>query len=414
MNQLGIEKEWDESQVIKSLLSEVTLPKMAKIKQIFESQQIEDIETHVRQELHQAKIANTIRPKMTVAIAVGSRGISNITLITKQVVEAVKAMGAVPYIVPAMGSHGGATAEGQIAILETLGITESSVGAPIKATMKVVEIGRTDDNHPIYMDLEASKADGIILIGRVKPHTSFRGRYESGLYKMMVIGLGNQVGAASCHGNGFEHMANTIEQHGRVILSTSKLLFGIAIVENAYDETHIIEALLPHEITTKEPQLLEKAKNLMPRLMFDHLDVLIVDAIGKNYSGDGMDPNITGTPCSACKSLGPSVQKYVVLDLSDETKGNAIGIGMADFTTLRAAQKIDTNQMYLNALTCRAPHVVKIPMILESDKEAIAAALYSCNQATQQNPRIIRIMKTTPRELKRTAHRNQSPFKEFR
>lgn len=289
------DSQWDRHGVIDSMLMDVKFQKVAKVLQKFDDNHIHDIPSAIENELLKPEIAGAIKRGQNIAITVGSRGISNIASITREVVKIVKGLGANPFIVPAMGSHGGGTQEGQKQIVESYGVTEEYTGAPIMSSMEVKMIGYNEDGKPTYIDKYAAEADGIIVMGRIKPHTSFRGDYESGLMKMMTIGLGKHRGAVTCHAEGYKYMAHNVAAYGRAILKYANVLFGIAIVENGHDETYKIAALTKEQIPIEEPKLLIEAKNLMPRIMFDQLDILIVDQVGKNISGLGMDPNITGT-----------------------------------------------------------------------------------------------------------------------
>jgi hypothetical protein len=381
--------------VVSELLKDVKIPRMAKVRQRFPRQRIENIPEALRVELLRNEIKEKIKPGMKIALTGGSRGIANVALVLKEVAAFVKEQGAEPFIIPAMGSHGGATAEGQVEILESLGITEEFCGCPIKASMEVKQIGFTADNeHPVLIDKYAAEADGIILVNRVKPHPAFRGPYESGLMKMMTIGLGKQKGAETCHDIGIRHLARLIPLFGNAILANSNVLFGIALLENPFDETCKIVALTNEEIPEKEPALLEEAKSLMPRIMFDNIDVLVVDKIGKNYSGDGMDPNITGRFPTQYADGGINAQRVAILDLSDETHGNANGLGMADMITRRLFEKTDLEKVYPNSLTSRIVCNIKIPMMLKSDKETIQAAILTCVEMDKNNPTIVRVPNT--------------------
>jgi hypothetical protein len=326
---------------------------------------------------------------------VGSRGVANIAEITTAVVSELKALEAKPFVVPTMGSHGGATAEGQRTILEALDVTEEVVGAPIYSSMETVVVGYTEDGKPVHMDKYAYEADGTIVMGRVKPHTAFRGSFESGLMKMMAIGLGKQKGAEICHSEGFSKMHHYVESFGHVMLENANILFGIPIVENAFDDTYRISSLTVEEIPEEEPGLLEEARALMPRIKFPDLDVLIVDEIGKNFSGDGMDPNITGSYATPYASGKPDVMRYVVLDLSDETHGNAIGAGMAQFVTKRLFDKTDFDAATPNALTSRTPPPAKMGIIMKDDWHAIAAGIFTCDGIEHREPRVVRIPNTS-------------------
>jgi hypothetical protein len=258
-----------------------------------------------------------------------------------------------------------------------------------------VVVGHAPDGRPVHMDKYASEADGILVIGRVKPHTAFRGTYESGLMKMMVIGMGKQRGAESCHVEGFGRMAYNVETFGTIILEKAKILFGLAIVENAFDNTCLIEAVAKKDFKTREPELLRIAKDSMPKILIPKFDILIVDQIGKNFSGDGADPNVTGTYPTPSATGGPEFQRYVILDLSDETHGNSIGLGMADFSTKRAFDKIDFDASYPNGLTSTVVDGVHVPVILKNDRMALQAAIYVCTGIDKTRPKIVRIKNTS-------------------
>ncbi len=385
---------------ISTLLQNITIPGMARIRQVFDDTHIpaEEIPEVIRRQLSRPEIADTIPAGGEIAITAGSRGIANIPLILKAVADFVKDKGAVPFLVPAMGSHGGATAEGQRSILESYGVTEESIGCEIRSSMETVQIGTTPDARPVRIDKNAAQADGIIVVGRIKPHTAFRGPYESGLMKMMAIGLGKQYGASIVHEGGFENFAEDIPKYGTAILKNAKVLFGVGILENAYDKTRELHALLPREIIEEEPGLLLKAKSYMPRILFDSCDVLVVDEIGKNISGDGMDPNISGRFCTDCASGGICAQRVAVLDLTDATHGNANGIGLADVTTRRVLNKMDFEATYPNTITNKITETMKIPMVMESDKLAIRMAIRTCFGIDEAAPRIIRIRNTMEME----------------
>lgn len=391
--------QWDRHGVIRGMLAPVQLPKMTAVRQLFDRDRVADIPAAVAGELAKERIAGAIVPGMRVAVTVGSRGIANIALVIREIVRNLKRLGAQPFIVPAMGSHGGATASGQVELIESYGVTEERIGAPIRATMETVVIGESKSGHPVHLDRFAAEADGIVVVGRVKPHTAFHGEYESGLMKMMAIGLGKQKGAEICHADGFGRMEERVRDFGSVVLARARILFGVAIVENAYDETALIEAIPRAEIISREPVLLAQARGLMPRIFCQDFDVLVVDRIGKNFSGDGADPNITGTYCTPFASGGPTFQRYVVLDISDETHGNSLGVGMADFTTRRLFEKTDFDASYPNALTSRVVKHVKMPMVLENDRLALQAALFTCVDLPPSGPRLVRIPNTLHLEL---------------
>jgi hypothetical protein len=371
-------------------------PKMLRIKQLFETAPpLIDIPMTVRQTLERLRLSSEIKPGETVAITAGSRGIANITVITKMVVEKLKAIGAVPFVVPAMGSHGGATSDGQLEILRQHGITEEAVGAPIRSSMEVVQIGETL-GFPVYLDKTAWEADHIALVVRIKPHTDFKAEIESGFCKMMAVGLGKHKGAAACHHAFVRHgYQKVLENVGREVLKTSKVAFGVGILENAYEQTARVEAVLPSEMEQKDRHLLSQAKRWMMKLPFDQIDVLIVDEMGKNVSGDGMDTNVIGRFIQASDAAsGPRIDKIVALDLTEESRGNAVGIGRADFATKRLVEKIDRHATYVNALTFLDPGSAKIPPYFDTDREAIDAALISVGMIEAGTPKLVRIKNT--------------------
>lgn len=382
-----------ERPIVADLVSGQKLPKMFRIRQKFPRERIlpEEIPAVIEKLLNEEKFAVQIKPGMRIAITAGSRGIANVALITKCIADFVKMMGAEPFVVPAMGSHGGATAEGQTAILNSYGITEEYIGCPILSSMEVKKIGVNEEGMDVYIDRYAAEADGIIVSCRIKPHTAFRGPYESGIMKMMTIGLGKQHGAEVCHEAGFKHMAKYIPMFGRAILENAPVLFAVASIENAYDETAKLVAVNADEVTEKEPPLLKEAFANMPRILVDECDVLVVDQIGKNFSGDGMDPNITGTFCTQYATGGIRSQRVCVLDLSPETHGNGIGLGYSSATTKRVFDQLDLASMYPNAITCTVLGGVRIPIVMESDREAIQVCVRTCNEIDKENPRIVRI-----------------------
>ncbi len=382
-----------ERQFVADMVSGQKLPKMFRVKQKFPRQRIavEEIPGIIEHLLSAEKFASKVKPGMRIAITAGSRGVANVALTTKCIADFVKSRGASPFIVPSMGSHGGATAEGQREILEGYGITEEYVGCPIISSMEVKNIGLTEDGREVFIDKHAAEADGIIIGCRIKPHTAFRGPYESGIMKMMAIGLGKQYGAQVCHEAGFKNMAKNVPMFGKAIIQNAPILFAVPTIENAYDETSKITAVNADEIEAKEPELLKEAFANMPRILVDSCDVLVVDQIGKNFSGDGMDPNITGTFCTPYATGGIDAQRVCVLDLSPETHGNGIGLGYSSATTKRVFDKLDLAAMYPNAITCTVLGGVRIPIVMESDREAIQVCVQTCNEIDKENPRIVRI-----------------------
>jgi hypothetical protein len=379
--------------LVAELVGGTFIPKMFQVRQVFPRPTLArtDIPPRINCLLDSLRDAEKIKKGMRIAITAGSRGIANEALIVKCLCDYVKGKGAFPFIIPAMGSHGGATAEGQKGILTEYGITESYCECPILSSMEVKRIGFTEKGGPVFIDKNASEADGIIVNCRIKPHTSFRGPYESGIMKMMAIGLGKQYGAEVCHAAGFKHMAENVPLYGKAIIKNAPILFGFATIENAYDETSELVAVNAEEIEEKEPGLLKKAASNMARILVDFCDLLVVDHIGKNFSGDGMDPNITGTFCTPYATGGINAQRVCVLDLSPETHGNAIGLGYSSATTQRVFDKIDLASMYPNAITCTVLGGVRIPIVMESDKEAMQVCLQTCNETDKNNPRVVRI-----------------------
>lgn len=382
-----------ERPVVADLVKDTYVPKMFRVKQVFPRPKIEkeEIPGIIQNLLSQEKFASRIKPGMRIAITAGSRGVANVALTTRCIADFVKSRGASPFVVPAMGSHGGATAEGQKALLAGYGVTEEQVGCPILSSMEVKKIGVNEEGGDVYIDKNAAEADGIILGCRIKPHTAFRGAYESGMMKMMAIGLGKQYGAEVCHEAGFKNMAKNVPLFGKCIIKNAPILFAVPTIENAFDETCRILAVAAEDIEAEEPGLLKEAFSYMPRILVDSCDVLIVDQIGKNFSGDGMDPNITGTFCTPYASGGIDSQRVVVLDLSPETHGNGLGIGLASATTKRVYDQLDLAAMYPNAITCTVLTGVRIPLVMESDKEAIQVCIKSCNEIDKKHPRVVRI-----------------------
>ena len=380
--------------IIEELLKDIPLPKMVKIKQTFNDEKLDNVDEVLQEALQQERIRETVKPGMEIAVAVGSRGVDQIVEVTARTISFLKELGATPFIVPSMGSHGGASAEGQTAVLAHLGVTEESVGAEIRSSMEVVEIGKLPNGLPVYIDKLASKADGIVVINRVKPHTAFRGTVESGIMKMIAIGLGKQKGAEACHQLGFEHMGKHIIEMSTMILEKTPVLFGVATIENAFDKVARVEVLLPDEIEVKETELQKLAKQLLPKIDFKNIDVLVIDEIGKNISGDGMDPNITGRYPTPYAHGGPEVNKMIVLDLTHETEGNANGVGTADFTTQRLIDKTDWAATYANGLTSTVVAPTKAATTLANDRQALKAAIKTCNILDFTKVKMVRIKNT--------------------
>src|ERR687894_1107742 len=352
-------------------------PKVVKVRQDFPRPRVEDVGEALREQCEREEIRSQIEAGMEVAITAGSRGISGIDKVLHSLVRILKDAGAEPIIVPAMGSHGGATAEGQVEILSSLGVTEESVGAPIRSSMEVVELGETESGVPVYMDRIAHEADGVVVVGRIKQHTDFRSGVESGLLKMASIGLGKHAQALALHAHGVKGIRDYMVEAGSKVFSSGKVLFGVAIVENAYEETAMLEAIPPERVVERERELLKESAKLMPGLPVSEIDVLFVDELGKNFSGTGMDTNVIGR----FRILGveepesPNVKYLIVSDVSAASHGNALGVGLADFTTRRLFQKVDYVAMNQNVLTSTFVERAKVPMVLSDDREALQTAV---------------------------------------
>lgn len=327
--------------IIKEILNPIKIPKFIKAEQIFDNKKIakEALPLHIKMELDKEGILDKIRPNQKIGVTAGSRGITNIALIIREVVNRIKAKGAQPYIIPCMGSHGGANAEGQANILNSLGITEDYIKAPILSSMDVVKIGETISGVDVFIDKNIATMDQVVIINRIKPHTAFSAEVESGLQKMMAIGLGKQKGAEVCHNAGFVQMYKNITEISDVVLEKLDIVFAVGIIENAYDETFMCIVLKKEDIKEKEKDLLKIAKESLARIMFKNIDLLIIDEIGKNIAGSGMDTNVTGRYATPYVSGGPNISKIVTLDLTEESEGNATGIGHSDFVTRRLVRK---------------------------------------------------------------------------
>lgn len=371
-------------------------PRMVRVKQSFDAKSLSDPVQEARLAVLESALATEGCLNRRIAVTAGSRGIHCIAEITRAVVEAIRELGGDPFVLPAMGSHGGGTAAGQLEILASYGITEDSVGAPVEATMDVVQVGEVDNHIPVVLNRLALESDGIVLVNRIKPHTAFRGPFESGLMKMMTIGLGSRKGATLAHSMGASGLPRMIPAWGRIILQEAPILLGLALLENAYEKTAKVVALAPAEFESQEPRLLEQARDLMPGLPIQRLDVLIVDQIGKNISGTGMDPNIIGRIWlpGIKEPDSPAVNRIVVLNLTEETHGNANGIGLADITTRRLVDQVDYKATYANALTTTFLNRAYIPVVAESDKEAIEIALDVLRTDLPQKARLMRIKST--------------------
>lgn len=352
-------------------LQVVELPRFAPVRQHFPDDSIDDLAGGIQAEFRRINAADRVRPGMSVAVTAGSRGIDRIATITRAVVDGLRELGAQPFIVPAMGSHGGATVEGQLAVLASYGITEETMGCPIRATMEAVPLGVTPSGYTVYCDRYAFEADGIVVVNRVKPHSILTGDLGSGLMKMLGIGLGKAVGADAIHIMGVQE--NLIPA-ARTVLATAAVLFGVAIVENSFDKVARIEAVPPEEIEEADRRLLALARSYLPNVPFDPLDVLVVQQIGKNLSGAGMDPNVIGMHRRIGGPPQREIRRIVALDLTDESHGNAIGMGIADIITERLAAKVDYEATCVNALTSDFLWGIKQPLAAPTDELALRLA----------------------------------------
>jgi uncharacterized protein (DUF362 family) len=373
------------------------LPRMYRVRQTFERPLVKDIRGTVGSELKKLSLEKNIKPGQRVAITAGSRGVANMASILKATVDHLKSLGARPFVFPAMGSHGGATAEGQLSLLAHYQITENWMGVPILASMEAVEIGRTEEGVPVFIDKHASEADHIVVVNRIKPHTKFKAPIESGLMKMMAIGMGKQKGADYYHKAALHYTYyKIIVDAGRMVMNNTPILCGLGILENGYDETAKIVALRPEEIETVEQNLLTEAKRMMPRLPFHEIDLLIVDEIGKDISGVGIDPNVTGRNRDLIGVFPhpTNVKRIFVRDLTENSNGNANGIGLVDITTQRLVNKIDYQATYMNAITGISLEKAAVPMHFVTDQRAIEVALGSIGLTPSEESRIVRIKNT--------------------
>lgn len=368
-------------------------PCLYHIRQKFNTEKITEIESEIIRQFEQIQAKELLKPGMRIAVTAGSRGIANIPRIIRTVCDFLKAHQTQPFIVPAMGSHGGATAEGQVKVLSKLGITEETMGVPIVSDMTVVEIGHTPHSVPVYMDKNAYNADGIVVVNRVKPHTDFFDEIESGLMKMIAVGLGKEKGATTMHARG---LATNILESARVSLANAPILFGLAIVENAKDETYKLKALLPKDFEAEEKKLLQEAKQIVPHIPADSLDVLVVQEMGKMYSGTGMDTKVLGRirVFGETEPSSPVINKVVVLDLADNSYGNALGVGLADITTKRLVDKIDFQATYANLIPTTYLERGKIPVVMANDREAIDLAMRTAGDVTPETVKIAVIHNT--------------------
>lgn len=368
--------------------------KLTIIRNHFTDNSLKDVKGTIQKEL--PGLSGMIKDGSSIAIAVGSRGIDNLGQTVREVVDFVKQQGGYPFIVPAMGSHGGATGEGQAEVLAGYGITKQSMGVPVRSSMEVIELPKGNLKHRIYMDKNAYESDGVILINKIKPHTDFHATYESGLVKMAVIGLGKEHGAEAIHQYGVYGLTELIPASAKQIFSTHKIIAGIALIENAFDKTMMIKALKGNEIMNEEPKLLDIARANRPSFPVDRIDVLLIDRMGKNISGVGIDTNIIGRIkiYGQEEPTSPDIKSIVVMDLTDESHGNATGVGLADIITQKVYDKINFEITNKNISTSSFLERGKIPFVAKNDTEALHLALRNCGNMLPGKERIIRIKDT--------------------
>lgn len=376
----------------------VPLPRMVRVHQTFESVRIDDIRAATLRELERLDLGRKVKPGETVAITVGSRGIANIATITKGIVDHIKTLGGVPFVVPAMGSHGGATAEGQRDLIAGYGVTAEAMGCEVRSSMDTVVVDTTPQGIPVHFDRNASEADHVLVAGRVKPHTGFVGEIESGLHKMMLIGLGKHRGACIYHKaiKDFS-FGEIIHAVAEVVLRKCRVLAGLAIIENASDETALIEAVAPTDFFERERALLKQARAWLPRLPVADVDLLIVDEIGKNISGTGMDTNVVGRKYNdhAATELDDArCRRIYIRSLTEATHGNACGLGLAEFTNRRTVEQVDHAYTKVNCITAGHPTAGMIPLVYETDQEAISDALQTIGLTAPENARVVHIQNT--------------------
>jgi hypothetical protein len=374
----------------------MSLPLMVEIKQNFPRRGLPDVPAAVREQLQRSNLTEIIVPGQKVGITAGSRGITNIVPVLAEIVLFVKSLGANPVILAAMGSHGGGTAGGQRAILADLGITPENVGAPVHTGADCRQVGKLVNGTPVFVTEIARACDAIIVVNRVKPHTSFHGPAESGLQKIITVGLGGPEGARALHRTGAAMLPEVIPAAARLLIGKLPIVLGLAILEDAYEDTMQVTAIPPEQLAQVEEELLNKARSAMPRLPVDRLDLLIVEQMGKNFSGTGMDTNIIGRMHihGVPEPAKPFIQRITVLDLSPESHGNANGIGLADFTTRRLVNKIDFQATMLNVLTSTFVKRAMIPLTLPDDRTAIVTALRSLGSVKPTEARVLHIKNT--------------------
>lgn len=376
----------------------VEFPRMFRVRQSWPRPRIDDIAAAVAARLERLELGQKIRPGQTVAITAGSRGIAQIALVLRSVADHLRRLGAEPFLVPAMGSHGGGTAAGQLRVLESYGITESFCGCPIRAGMETVVVAQAEQGFPIHFDRHAHAADHVFICGRVKPHTMLAGKFQSGLVKMLLIGLGKKNGAQTYHRAmldfGFDAFAPAV---ARRLIRECRVVGGLAVLENAYDEVAELVALAPEEFEPREPALLRQASEWMPRLPFDSVDVLVIDEIGKNVSGSGLDTNVVGRKFNdhaAAPDERPKVRRIIVRGLTAATHGNAVGIGIAEFCKTSVIEQMDRQSTWLNGLTAGHVSAAMQPLHYATDRELLEAAMSTLGLVEPPNARLMWIKNT--------------------
>ena len=370
------------------------LPKFISVAQKFSTETLADIDAAIAKEF--AKYSDIDFSGKSIAIGVGSRGIKQIVPVVSAVIRELKGAGAKPFVIPAMGSHGGGSADGQAAVLTSYGVTEDAMGVPVKSSLDVVELGRINLDVPVFCDKYAYEADYIVMCNRIKPHTDFRAKHESGLIKMIAIGLGKHAGATALHFHGMGSFSELLPQAAKLFLEKTNVLFGVAMVENAKEDMRHLELVAPADMFTRDAALLEQTKSTIPRLLFDAIDVLIVDQIGKDISGAGMDPNVTGRTASGEPGFdeGPPIGRIVARNLTDKTEGNATGLGVADVVTQRFVGRVDWTKVYVNIVTAGVLDGGKLPIVADTDRDAIGIAIRGCPGVISSEARIVRIKNT--------------------
>ena len=372
-----------------------TLPRWVKVRQALDAQGVGDVAAAVAEQFARPEIAGAIPRGSRVALCGGSRGIDKLDQVLKAAVSELRRLGAEPFIVPAMGSHGGATAEGQIQVLAHYGVTEEAMGCPVRSSMNTVLLGTVEDGVPVWFDQTAhTQADIVIPVNRVKPHTDFHGPVESGLMKMIAIGLGKQKGADTFHSRGFPEFHHLIPAVAQFTLGVKNIPFGLALVENGHSELANVEAVTADRMLEREQELVEIARERMPRLLGEQIDVLLVDCLGKDISGIGIDTNVINRYYDGPHPHKPLIQRVVVRDLTPDTEGNACGLGLADVVLQQAVDKLDPIKTYMNSITAKAPEGARIPLTVENDRQGLHIALACCLNLDREHVRLARIRDT--------------------